>query len=95
MFEHVEQIKDRARRINRAMQEGLAGLFLVIGGLLLLVLILQSPDLLKGIFSGNQGASKALLMNGAAIGLCWLQWRYRHVVYPQLRREFLAGRSAR
>lgn len=87
MFEHVERIQNHALRVNRGVQEGLAGLILFMGALLLVVLALLLPDMLKGMFSGDTAAPKAFLMNVTAIGLCWLQWRYRHVVYPQLRRR--------
>jgi hypothetical protein len=57
------------------------------GALLFLVLILLLPDMLKGMLAGDSAAPKAFLMNATAISVCWLQWRYRHVVYPQLRRQ--------
>lgn len=95
MFDKIGHIKALFRRVNRAVQIGFANLFLAIGGLLLTVLVLQSPELLKGLFSGDPKALEAIISGLAGVGLCWLQWRYRHVVYPQLRREFLAGRSAR
>lgn len=86
MFEHLDQIKTDARRANRAIQEGLSALILFLGALLLVILALLLPDMLKGTFSGDAAAPKAFLTNVAAVGLCWLQWRYRHVVYPPLRR---------
>ena len=87
MFELVEQIKAMTRRANRALQEGLARLILLIGALLSLVFIVLLPTMLKGILSGDPAWSKAFLMDVAAIGISWLQWRYRHLVYPQLRRR--------
>ncbi|APH56978.1 hypothetical protein GbCGDNIH6_8239 [Granulibacter bethesdensis] len=87
MFEHIEKITAITRHANRVLQEGLARLILSAGAVLFLVLILLLPDMLKGMLAGDPAAPKAFLMNAAAIGLCWLQWRYRHVVYPQLRRR--------
>ena len=87
MFEHVDQIKAQAWHANWALQEGLSALILFVGALLLVILALLLPDTLKGMFAGDLAAPKAFLMNVAAIGLCWLQWRYRHVAYPQLRRD--------
>lgn len=95
MFDKTGHIKALLRRVNRAVQIGFASLFLAIGGLLLMVLVLQSPGLLKGLFSGDPQSLEAIISGLAGVGLCWLQWRYRHVVYPQLRREFIAGRNAR
>lgn len=73
-------------RVNRAVQTGFSYLFLVMGGLLL-ALILQLPDLLKGLFAGDQRAAEAMIGCAAGVGFCWLQWRYRYVVYPQLLRD--------
>ncbi|TWG92111.1 hypothetical protein L598_005000000120 [Mesorhizobium sp. J18] len=95
MFDKTGHIKALFRRVNRAVQIGFASLFLAIGGLLLMVLVLQSPGLLKGLCSGDSQSLESIISGLAGVGLCWLQWRYRHVVYPQLRREFLAGRNAR
>ena len=61
-------------------------LFAGMGGMLLATLILQAPDLLEGLFSGDKNAARTFIGGFAGVGLCWLQWRYRHIVYPQLRR---------
>jgi len=56
------------------------------GGMLLVTLILQAPDLLKSLFSGDKAAARTIIGGFAGVKLCWLQWRYRHIAYPQLRR---------
>lgn len=86
MFEHLKQTKAITERVNRALQVVLAHLILIIGALLLAIFILQFPKMLTGMFSGDPVWSKAFLMDVAAIAIAWLQWRYRHYVYPQLRR---------
>ncbi|WP_156936632.1 hypothetical protein [Chelativorans sp. J32] len=51
-----------------------------------MTLILQAPDLLKSLFSGDKAAARTIIGGFAGVKLCWLQWRYRHIAYPQLRR---------
>jgi len=92
------------RRTNRVFQIGCAVFFLTLGGLLLATLVLQAPSLMNGVLSGDKSAAETLISGAAGTGLCWLQWRYRHVIYPQLRRDFrivkrkvqvIASRSSR
>jgi len=87
MSDRAEQIKAAFRGLNRSFQIGCAVLFACMGGLLLATLILQAPDLLKSLLYGEKSAVRTIIGSIAGVGLCWLQWRYRHVVYPQLRRE--------
>ncbi|CAN7186834.1 hypothetical protein LJR225_000504 [Phenylobacterium sp. LjRoot225] len=93
MSDHVKKIKDGAQCVNRALQEWLSILVLFMGVLQFLLLILQIPAYLKDMFGGDLIMSKAFLMSVIAIGICWAQWRYRHVVYPQMRRQAKACRG--
>ncbi|MVW78081.1 hypothetical protein [Bordetella sp. 02P26C-1] len=73
-------------RLRLNAEQGFSALFLVMGGLYMAILLLQAREILEGIFSGDMGSGKLLLM-GIVIGaLSWLQWRYRHVVYPMHRK---------
>jgi hypothetical protein len=84
-----DKFRARFTRFNRAVQTGLAALFAVMGVLLCLAFLLLAPDLLAA-----ERPLDALMNGAAAVGLCWLQWRYRHIVYPQLRRDYLAEKRA-
>lgn len=88
MWEEKGQIKDSFRRANEAFQTACAALFMGTGGLLLATLILQAPELFQALFEGDTAAVDAIISSAAGVGICWLQWQYRHVVYPQLRRDF-------
>ena len=81
----METIKTRFHRINRAVQTGLAVVFAVMGVLLALAFLLN-PAL---FLAGERPLEGILHLAGA-----WLQWRYRHIVYPQLRRDYLAEKRA-
>jgi len=84
-----DKFKARFTPINRAVQKGLAALFAVMGVLLCLAFLLMVPDLLTA-----ERPLETIMNAAAAVGLCWLQWRYRHIVYPQLRRDYLAEKRA-
>lgn len=85
----ADKFKARFTPINRAVQKGLAALFAVMGVLLSLAFLLMAPDLLTA-----ERPLETIMNAAAAVGLCWLQWRYRHIVYPQLRRDYLAEKRA-
>ncbi|OZI28914.1 hypothetical protein CEG14_23610 [Bordetella genomosp. 1] len=76
------------RHANRTFQIACAVLLLALGGLLLATLVLQAPTLINSSLSGDERAVETIIGSTAGAGLCWLQWRYRHVVYPRLRRDF-------
>lgn len=80
----TNQLKTNLTRFNRAFQIGFASLFAVIGVLLCLAFLMLAPNLLSA-----ENPLDSIISWAAAIGLCWLQWRYRHIVYPQLRRDYL------
>ena len=85
----METIKTRFHRINRAVQTGLAVVFAVMGVLLALAFLLN-----PALFLAGERPLEGILHLAGALGLCWLQWRYRHIVYPQLRRDYLAENQA-
>lgn len=87
MREEKRQVKGPFRRANRAFQTGRAALLMAIGGLLSATLILQAPTLLQALSHGDTAALDAIISDSAGVGICWLQWRYRHWVYPQLRHK--------
>lgn len=73
-------------RLRFNAERGFAALFLAMGALYVGMLLLQAPDILKGIFSGDRASGRVFLMGVTIGGLCWLQWQYRHVVYPMHRK---------
>lgn len=82
----LEKVRDTFVQVNRAFQFGLAALFAVMGVMLALTFVLNP----SWVFAGDKPLEGCIQLAGA-LGLCWLQWRYRHIVYPQLRRDYLAA----
>ena len=82
-----EQFRRYAGHVNRAFHTGLSGLLLLIGGVLFILLLPTLPNTLHGLLSGDLGALYILVDIIAGLGVYWLQWRYRHAVFPQLRRD--------
>jgi len=85
----LEKVRDTFVQVNRAFQFGLAALFAVMGVMLALTFVLNP----SWVFAGDKPLGGCIQLVGA-LGLCWLQWRYRHIVYPQLRRDYLAEKRA-
>lgn len=73
-------------RVKRTFEIGLAGVLLAMGVLLLLALLPSLPGMLWDAMRGDAEAIRGLISAAAAIGLCWVQWEWRAVVYPQLRK---------
>ncbi len=83
-----EKLRASFNQFLRLVQLGFALLFLCMGGMLLFVLVLSLPDIICTLLAGEVAkAFNALIMASAGCALCWLQWRYRHVLYPMLRHE--------
>lgn len=93
MREEKGQIKGSFRRANQAFQAACAALLMVTGGLLLATLILQAPELFQSLLEGDTAAVDSIISSAAGVGICWLQWQYRHVVYPQLRRDHHSAKA--
>lgn len=74
-------------RVKRTFELVLAGVLLAMGVLLFLALLPSLPGMLWDAVRGDAEAVRGLISAAAAIGLCWVQWEWRAVVYPQLRRE--------
>src|SRR5690625_7379784 len=85
----METIKTRFHRINRAVQTGLAVVLAVMGALLALAFLLNPALVLAG-----ERPLEGILHLAGALGVSWLQWRYRLIVYLQLRRGSLAASAA-
>jgi hypothetical protein len=85
---NIEKLRASFNQFLRLVQLGFALLLLCMGGLLLLVLVLSLPDMIRTLLAGDVAKTfNAFIMASGGCALCWLQWRYRHVLYPMLRHE--------
>ncbi len=81
--------RDSARvmfgRFSRRVQFGCSVLFLFVGGLLLLGVVV--PEIVCALRDGDVAILRDAVSGLGGCGACWLQWRYRHWLYPRLRHE--------
>jgi hypothetical protein len=74
-------------RFSRWVQFGCSVLFLFMGGLLLLGVVFSVPEIVRAVRAGDVAALRNVISALGGCGACWLQWRYRHWLYPRLRHE--------
>lgn len=65
-------------RFSRWVQLGLSLLILCMGAMFLLAFVLMLPTSFRSL------QVRDVVMVLGTCGLCWLQWHYRHWLYPRL-----------
>lgn len=84
---NLEKASTMRGQVSRRVQLGFSLLFLVMGGLLLLGLVFSLPEIIRAVWAGDVLALRNVVSALGGCAACWLQWRYRHWLYPRLRQQ--------
>lgn len=84
---NLEKASTTCGQFSRRVQLGLSLLFLVMGGFLLLGLVFSLPEIVRAVWAGDVVTLRNLVSAFGGCAACWLQWRYRHWLYPRLRQQ--------